>query len=166
MKPTLRPFVLLCALALCAPLVSAPLRAADVEPAPVPSMLPVPKIRAVVTHHAARIGGREIAYTATAGTILLTNEKDQPAASVFYVAYTADGLGVKSARPITFAYNGGPGGSSAPLHLGAFGPRMVVTASAVATRPAPYEIVDNADSLLDTTDLVFIDAVGTGFSRL
>ncbi len=123
-------------------------------------------MRTVVTHHSARIGGRLIAYTATAGTILLTNEKDQPAASVFYVAYTADGLGVKAARPITFAYNGGPGGSSAPLHLGAFGPRMVVTANGVATRPAPYAIVDNEDSLLDTTDLVFIDAVGTGFSRL
>jgi carboxypeptidase C (cathepsin A) len=128
--------------------------------------IPVPNVPAAVTHHTALIGGREIRYTATAGTIVLTDAKDQPAASVFYVAYTADGLGSKSERPITFAYNGGPGGSSALIHMGAFGPRTVVTTNGAATRPAPYRIVDNENSLLASSDLVFVDAVGTGFSRV
>jgi carboxypeptidase C (cathepsin A) len=120
----------------------------------------------VVTHHSARIGGRTIPYTATAGTIVLNDAKDQPAASVFYVAYTAEGAGPSARRPLTFAYNGGPGGSSALIQLGAFGPRTVVTADAATTPPAPYDIVDNTDSLLDVSDLVFVDAVGTGFSRV
>jgi carboxypeptidase C (cathepsin A) len=128
--------------------------------------IPVPNVPAAVTHHTALIGGREIRYTATAGTIVLTDAKDQPAASVFYVAYTADGLGSKSQRPITFAYNGGPGGSSALIHIGAFGPRTVVTTNAAPTHPAPYRIVDNENSLLGASDLVFVDAVGTGFSRV
>jgi carboxypeptidase C (cathepsin A) len=130
------------------------------------SSLPVPPARTVVTHHVATIGGRSVRYTATAGTILLTAANGDPAASVFYVAYTADDLGPRARRPLTFAYNGGPGGSSALVHLGAFGPRTVVTTNASATHPAPYDIVDNADSLLDKSDLVFVDAVGTGFSRL
>jgi carboxypeptidase C (cathepsin A) len=128
--------------------------------------IPAPNVPAAVTHHTALIGGREIRYTATAGTIVLTDAKDEPAASVFYVAYTADGLGSKSERPITFAYNGGPGGSSALIHMGAFGPRTVVTTNGAATRPAPYRIVDNENSLLGSSDLVFVDAVGTGFSRV
>jgi carboxypeptidase C (cathepsin A) len=128
--------------------------------------IPVPSVPAAVTHHTASIGGRQIRYTATAGTIVLTDAKDQPAASVFYVAYVADGLGSKSERPITFAYNGGPGGSSALIHMGAFGPRTVVTTNGAATPPAPYRIVDNENSLLGSSDLVFVDAVGTGFSRI
>ena len=128
--------------------------------------VPVPNVPAAVTHHVAHIGNRTFRYTATAGTIVLTNAKDEPAASVFYVAYTAEGLGSKAERPVTFAYNGGPGGSSALIHLGAFGPRTVVTTNAEATHPAPYSMVDNDQSLLDTSDLVFVDAVGTGFSRL
>jgi carboxypeptidase C (cathepsin A) len=140
---------------------TAPAGAAD-PPAPaIPAQIP-----AAVTHHVARIGGREIRYTATAGTILLTNDKNAPTASVFYVAYVADGLGPHEKRPITFSYNGGPGGSSALVHMGAFGPRMVVTTNASATHPPPYDIVDNDDSLLPSTDLVFVDAVGTGFSTL
>lgn len=113
-----------------------------------------------------QLDGRELAYTATAGTILLHDDKHQPTASVFYVAYTADGLGAAASRPITFLYNGGPGGSSALVHIGAFGPRMVQTANGIATPPAPYSMIDNPDTILDKTDLVFIDAVGTGFSRI
>ncbi len=136
-------------------------------PEPAPSAAPaVPKVITAITHHTAQIGGRAVRYTATASSIVLTNAKDQPTASVFYVAYTADDLGPKSRRPITFAYNGGPGGSSALIHLGAFGPRTVVTANAATTAPPPYAIVDNANSLLDSSDLVFIDAVGTGFSKI
>jgi carboxypeptidase C (cathepsin A) len=151
-----------CALALAPNL----LFAAGPDPAPSSAPLPIPAVPTAVTHHSARIGGRIISYTATAGTIVLTSAKDEPAASMFYVAYTAGGLGPTARRPVTFAYNGGPGGSSALIHLGAFGPRTVVTTNAAATPPAPYDIIDNADSLLDTSDLVFVDAVGTGFSRI
>lgn len=143
-----------------------PASAAAPEPSPSASPLPVPNVSIAITHHSARIAGRIIHYTATAGTIVLKNEKDEPAASVFYVAYTADELGPAARRPLTFAYNGGPGGSSALIHMGAFGPRTVVTTNAATTPPPPYDLVDNADSLLDTSDLVFVDAVGTGFSRI
>ncbi len=140
--------------------------AASPEPAAPAAVLPIPAETSAVTEHTASIGGKEIRYTATAGTLLLTNAKDQPTASVFYRAYVADGLGPHGRRPITFAYNGGPGGSSALIEMGAFGPRTIVTTNGAQTPPPPYDIVDNHDGLLDKTDLVFIDAVGTGFSRL
>ena len=135
--------------------------AAESAPAAAPA-----RSETAITHPTARIGTRAISYTATAGTITLTDAKDQPTANMFYVAYTAEGLGPTARRPLTFSYNGGPGGSSALVHMGAFGPRTVVTTNAAPTPPAPYTIVDNADSLLDTSDLVFVDAVGTGFSRI
>ena len=147
-------------------------RSARPSPTPTPTMAPspspiaTPKEEAVVTHHTMKLDGRELAYTATAGTLLLYDDKHQPAASVFYVAYTADGLGPSAARPVTFLDNGGPGGSSALVHIGAFGPRIVQTTNAAATPPAPYTMVDNEDTILDKTDLVFIDAVGTGYSRI
>ncbi len=128
--------------------------------------LPIPKERTVVTDHAATIGGALVHYKAIAGTILLRDAHDEPTASVFYHAYVATGLGPTARRPITFSYNGGPGGSSALVDVGAFGPRMVVTSNAEQSMPPPYQMIDNADSILDKTDLVFIDAVGTGFSRL
>ena len=140
--------------------------AAFADPDPSPAPLAVPNVPTAVTHHTAHIGGRDIRYTATAGTILLRNDKDEPTASVFYVAYAAEGLGRKDRRPLTFSYNGGPGGSSALVHMGAFGPRTVVTTNGAQTPPPPYDIVDNQDSLLPSSDLVFVDAVGTGFSRV
>jgi carboxypeptidase C (cathepsin A) len=128
--------------------------------------MPVTKPDTVTTKHTARIDGREIHYTAVAGTIVLRNGKNEPTASVFYVAYVAQGLGATATRPITFAYNGGPGSSSALIQMGGLGPRTVVTANAAQTAPPPYDIVDNDDSLLATSDFVFIDAVGTGYSRI
>jgi carboxypeptidase C (cathepsin A) len=119
---------------------------------------------AVRTKHSVSIGGRSIAYTATAGTLIIRDEKGQPQANVFYVAYTVDG-GKAEQRPVTFLYNGGPGSSSMWLHMGSFGPMRIETASPAATAPAPYKLIPNNDSLLDKTDLVFIDAVGTGYSR-
>ncbi len=127
---------------------------------------PIPKERTVVTDHEATIGGKLVHYKAVVGTILLHDAHDEPTASVFYHSYIATGLGASARRPITFSYNGGPGGSSALVDVGAFGPRMVVTANAQQSLPPPYQMIDNADSILDKTDLVFIDAVGTGFSRL
>jgi carboxypeptidase C (cathepsin A) len=132
------------------------------------------------------VEGHTIAYDAVAGTIIVhpkgwddaadpqvpKNPKDEigtatgPAvASMFYVAYFKQGVDPRT-RPLTFLYNGGPGSSTVWLHMGAFGPVRVVTKNDSHTPPAPYGAVDNAYSLLDVSDLVFIDAPGTGFSRI
>ena len=124
-----------------------------------------PEEKVVQTKHSIKIGGQEIKYTATAGTILLKLEDGTPKASVFYVAYTKDDVSDTTKRPITFTFNGGPGAASIWLHLGAFGPRRVEMGDAGSLLPPPYKLVDNEYSLLDLTDIVFIDPVSTGFSR-
>jgi carboxypeptidase C (cathepsin A) len=130
------------------------------EPAP-----PAPKEESSVTDHTIKLGGQTIPYKAAAATILLKNEKEEPTALIYYTAYTRSDVKDLSQRPLTFVYNGGPGSASLWLHMGAFGPRRVVTTDAEATPPPPYKLTDNANSLLDRTDLVFIDPVGTGFSH-
>jgi len=148
------------------------------------------KPEAVSSSSSVTIGGRAIAYQAIAGTFIVhpkgwddvprdpsAEKASAPAAeegaeprnptaeaSMFYVAYFKSGGG--ASRPLTFFYNGGPGSSTMWLHMGAFGPRRIVTATDVHTPAAPYSVVNNAYSLLDATDLVFIDAPGTGFSRI
>ncbi|MFC5582269.1 S10 family peptidase [Rhodanobacter terrae] len=122
------------------------------------------KESATRTQHSVSIGGHTIKYTATAGTLIIRDDKNEPQASVFYVAYTVD-TGKPEKRPVTFLYNGGPGSSSMWLHMGSFAPVRIETASPEATAPPPYHLVPNGDSLLDKTDLVFIDAVGAGYSR-
>ena len=124
-----------------------------------------PKPEQSVTQHSAVIGGVPVAYTATAGTLIVRNEKDEPWASMGYVAYVRKDAGPASRRPIAFCYNGGPGSSSVWLHMGALGPRRVVVVDAGPTPPPPYQVVDNAYSLLDKSDLVLIDPVGTGISK-
>ncbi len=124
-----------------------------------------PKEESSVTEHAVRVGGQTVPYKATAATILLKDEKGDANASLFYMAYNRSDVKDLSQRPLAFLYNGGPGSSSIWLHMGAFGPKRVVTTDAEATPPPPYGLVDNANSLLDKADLVFIDPVGTGFSR-
>jgi carboxypeptidase C (cathepsin A) len=109
------------------------------------------------------IEGKRVDYKAVAGTILLDDKKDQPTASIFYTAYFKKGAEAGH-RPITFLYNGGPGSATIWLHMGAFGPKRVVTADDQHTAPAPYGLVNNEYSLLDVSDLVFIDAPGAGFS--
>lgn len=126
---------------------------------------PPPEEKSVPSKHSLKIGGQEIKYTATAGTILLKLEDGTPKASIFYVAYTKDDVSDAGQRPITFSFNGGPGSSSVWLHLGAFGPRRVQMGDAGTLLPPPYKLVDNDASLLDITDLVFIDPVSTGYSR-
>ncbi len=111
------------------------------------------------------VGGHVIRYTAKAGTLILRDKAGKPTGEMFYVAYFKDGAHPDH-RPIAFLYNGGPGGSSAPLHIGAFGPVRVVTRSHTHTPSAPYQLVSNQYSLLDVSDLVFVDAMGTGFSRI
>jgi carboxypeptidase C (cathepsin A) len=125
-----------------------------------------PEEKMVQTKHTIKIGGQEIKYTATAGTILLKLEDGTPKASVFYIAYTKDDVSDTAKRPVTFTFNGGPGSASIWLHLGAFGPRRVEMGDAGALLPPPYKLVDNESSLLDLTDLVFIDPVSTGYSRV
>ena len=133
-----------------------------------------------------QIGGSSIGYQSIAGTLIVhpkgwddvprdpKSDKDNPGpgeearnpsaeASMFYVAYFKNGGGP---RPVTFFYNGGPGSATVWLHMGAFGPKRVVTSTDAHTPAAPYSIVNNNASLLDATDLVFIDAPGTGFSRI
>ncbi|MGB9429303.1 MAG: peptidase S10 [Gammaproteobacteria bacterium] len=122
------------------------------------------KVLNSVTHGSVTVNGETIKYTATAGTITLKNDKGDPTASMFYIAYTKDGTNADK-RPVTFAYNGGPGGSSVLVNLGGFGPMRVETTDAAPTPPPPYDLQSNPYSLLDKTDLVFIDAVGTGFSK-
>jgi carboxypeptidase C (cathepsin A) len=126
---------------------------------------PTPEDKVVQTKHSAHIGGQEIKYTATAGMMVMKTEEDAPKASVFYVAYTRDDVTDVAKRPIMFTFNGGPGSSSVWLHLGAFGPRRVDMGDAGALLPPPYKLVDNESSLLDVTDIVFIDPVSTGYSR-
>src|SRR6266852_3269272 len=119
----------------------------------------------VTTSHTATIGGEAIKYTARAGTMIMKDEDGKPLASVFFVAYTKDGAD-PGKRPVTYTFNGGPGSSSVWLHMGAFGPKRVAYKDdeGHAAIP-PYRLVDNESSLLDVTDLVFIDPVSTGFSR-
>jgi carboxypeptidase C (cathepsin A) len=125
----------------------------------------IPKAEKSVTRHTIVIGGSSIPYTATAGTLIVRNEKDVPYASMGYIAYTNNEVSDPGRRPITFAYNGGPGTCSIYLNMGALGPRRIVTNDASFIPPPPYEVVDNEYSILDKTDLVMIDAVGTGFSH-
>ncbi|MGH9412202.1 MAG: S10 family peptidase [Terriglobales bacterium] len=127
-----------------------------------------PKERAEVSHASVTIDGQTIQYTATAGTLLLYNKDQKPTASVFYIAYTKDGVSDPATRPVMFAYNGGPGGASALVDIGGFGPRRVdfPKPGDFAAYAPPYKLVNNDYSILDSSDLVFIDAVGTGYSRI
>ncbi|TAN27906.1 MAG: peptidase S1 [Castellaniella sp.] len=119
---------------------------------------------AAVTHHTLRLGGRALSYTARAGHLVAVDpDSSRPSAKIFYVAFTLDGDAAHE-RPVTFFYNGGPGSSSVFVLLGSFAPRRIRTSMPDFTPPAPYTLEDNPDSLLDRSDLVFINPVGTGHS--
>ena len=117
------------------------------------------------TQHSITVGGAAVNYTARSGTLVMKDEEGKPRASFFFTAYTKDGAD-PARRPITFTFNGGPGSSSVWLHIGAFGPKRVnyLDDAGHAAKP-PYRLVDNENTILDVTDLVFIDPVTTGFSR-
>ena len=116
------------------------------------------------TSHTLRLDGRELRYTATAGTLPIRLDDGKVAARMFFVAYTKDGEDVKT-RPVSFLYNGGPGSPTVWLHMGSFGPRRVQMGEDGVQPAPPYRLVDNEHSLLDVTDLVFVDAIDTGYSR-
>ncbi len=126
---------------------------------------PIPFIPDAVTKHTISLNGKTIAYTARAGTIQLRNKNHQPTARMFYVAYTKDHADAMK-RPITFLYNGGPGSSSMWLAMGSWGPVRVRIGNGTLTGPPPYQIVTNKYSLLNKTDLVFIDMPDSGFGRI
>jgi len=117
------------------------------------------------TSHTVRLDGREIKYTATAGTLPIRLDNGQVSARMFFVAYTKDGDDVKT-RPVSFLYNGGPGAATIWLHMGSFAPKHVEMAAEGFQPAPPYRLVDNENSLLDVTDMVFVDAVDTGYSRV
>lgn len=147
------------------------------SPAAPPAPAPPPEDTIVQTRHTLGIGGRELRYTVTTGTLVLREEAeksgdggltadgDKPRATIFFVAYTLDDAEPAS-RPITFAFNGGPGSSSVWLHLGLFGPRRVLLDDDGNAPPPPFRLVDNECTLLEQSDLVFIDPVNTGYSRV
>ena len=144
-------------------------------PAPNPAFF---KAQESVTQAGVTVDGSRIDYAAHAGTIIVhpkgwddatepqgKDKDNQAQASMFYVAYFKKDANPEQ-RPVTFLYNGGPGSSTVWLHMGAFGPKRVVTADDSHSPAAPYQLIDNDESLLDVSDLVFVDAPGTGFSRI
>jgi carboxypeptidase C (cathepsin A) len=118
-----------------------------------------------ITYHQITIAGKVLKYTATAGRLLLKPESGPAEAAIFYTAYTLEGENLHK-RPLTFIFNGGPGTATAWLHMGALGPKKIRLGSDGAVPAPPYVSIDNPDTVLDRSDLVFIDAPGTGFSRV
>src|ERR1051326_2225777 len=134
------------------------------RPAPPPGA-PLTEEKPVVTHHSIRLGARTLSYTVTAGMMPLRDEKGVIEANIFFLAYTVDNPPAGGRRPLMFSFNGGPGSASVWLHLGALGPRRVKMEDEGWLPASPYQLVDNEQTWLDFTDLVFIDPVGTGYSR-
>ena len=124
----------------------------------------VAEVPPIVTHHQITLDGKVLKYTATAGRLPIKRDDGKIEAEMFFVAYTLDGQDA-SKRPLTFAFNGGPGSASIWLHMGALGPKRVVMQSDGLMPAAPYRFADNPYTLLDKSDLVLVDAIGTGFSR-
>ncbi len=138
-------------------------------PAPAPPEKKPPEEKVSTTRHAITLDGQRVAYTATAGNVVLKDDDGTAKASVFYIAYTRDGEPGRApdpgSRPVTFSFNGGPGAASLWVHMGAFGPKKVARDDEGMALPPPVRMIDNEFSLLDVTDLVFIDPVSTGYSR-
>ena len=170
-RPTLVAALVFLGAALTAP-IFAQEHPADAKPEtakPESKDLPVPPENTAVTQHQTTLAGQPLHYTATAGNLLIKKKEDReeaekPYHSIFYVAYTLDGADAKT-RPVTFLYNGGPGSATIWLEMGSVGPVRVISQSPEPTNNPPYTVVPNEYTLLDKTDLVFIDAPGTGYSH-
>ena len=130
--------------------------------------IPVPEPKLFISNHQIMNGGKEIKYKAVASETYLKNKSEEPVASIWSVAYIREGIRNPATRPVTFVFNGGPGSASLWLHMGMFGPLLVKVQSDAKEDDgaAPYDLVTNKNGLLDLTDLVFIDPVGTGYSRV
>ena len=138
--------------------------AAPAGQSPAREVAPAVEQKPSQTSHAIRLDGRDIKYTATAGTLPIRLDDGKVSARMFFVAYTKDGEDPKT-RPISFLYNGGPGSASVWLHMGSFAPRKAQMADEGFQPAPPYQLVENENSLIDVSDLVFVDAISTGFSR-
>jgi carboxypeptidase C (cathepsin A) len=125
----------------------------------------IPKGEVSTTSHTARIDGKVIAYKALAGTMQLRNNDDEPIALHGFTAYIKEGVTDPKTRPISFVFNGGPGSSSIWLHMGVIGPKRAVVNDPGSTPGAPYTLEDNNSSILDVTDIVMMDPIGTGLSH-
>jgi carboxypeptidase C (cathepsin A) len=126
---------------------------------------PLVEEKPVVTKHEMHLNGRTLNYTATTGMMPIKNQQGEIEANLFYVAYSLDGVSDLTKRPLMFSFNGGPGSASVWLHMGCIGPKRVKMNDDGGLPAAPYQLVDNDQTWLDQTDLVFIDPVGTGYSR-
>lgn len=118
-----------------------------------------------ITHHSIKINGKILKYRAAAGYMPMKDEKDKPMASIFFIAYTREDTRKDPARPITFAFNGGPGAAATGIHLGGTGPKIARSSKEGFPLPPPYQYVDNENTWLEFSDLVFVDPVSTGYSR-
>ncbi|MCU1263376.1 MAG: peptidase serine carboxypeptidase [Bryobacterales bacterium] len=132
---------------------------------PKPPETPKADEKPVVTNHQIQFGGKPLKYTATTGLMPIKNNAGETEAEMFFVAYTRDDAGPANKRPLMLIFNGGPGAASVWLHLGAVGPRVVKMLENGAMPAPPFQLVDNQNTWLDQADLVFIDPVGTGYSR-
>jgi carboxypeptidase C (cathepsin A) len=130
-----------------------------------PASAPIPPEQSSVTEHTLVLDGETVPYRATAATMHLVDGDEEPIGSLYYTAYTRTDVD-SSTRPIAFIFNGGPGSASMWLHLGAFGPKRIVVNDSGHTPPPPYDLADNPGTLIDVADMVFIDPIGTGFSRV
>jgi carboxypeptidase C (cathepsin A) len=128
-----------------------------------PKTADMPDEKPSVTHHKITVRGKTLQYIATAGRMPIKNEQGRTEAQMFYVAYTLDNPGPK--RPLTVAFNGGPGSATVWLHMGCFAPKRVKMQPNGFMPAPPFELEDNQNTILDKTDLVFVDAIGTGYSR-
>ena len=135
------------------------------EKPPEKDIYAAPPTKPVITRHKVIVGGKEIGYSATAGQLPIMNDAGETEAQIFFIAYTVDGSVPGSRRPLLFVFNGGPGAASVWLHLGIVGPRRVQMLADGKMPPPPFRLVDNEFTWLDKADLVFIDPVGTGYSR-
>ena len=137
-------------------------KSADAKPA---EKRPEKEEPPVVTRHEIHVGGKALKYTVTTGLMPLKDAKGDIEAHIFFIAYTLDGVADTSRRPLMFSFNGGPGSASVWLHLGAIGPKRVMVLPDGRMPAPPFHLMDNEYTWLDQTDLVFIDPVGTGYSR-
>jgi len=145
--------------------VAPPARAQEAKAPETEQTVPAGEPELSVTDHSITIDGRRLDYTVTTGYMPMKTEAGETRANMFFMAYTKDGVDDVSRRPITFVFNGGPGSSSVWLHLGTCGPKRVLMNDDGTAPPPPYTLVDNESTWLTHTDLVFIDPVGTGYSR-
>jgi carboxypeptidase C (cathepsin A) len=137
----------------------------EAEPSKPETTKPLAEEKPSLTRHELRANGKTLNYTATAGTMSLKNDQGEIEANLFYVAYTLDSVTDVAKRPLMFSFNGGPGSASVWLHMGCIGPKRVRMNDDGSLPAPPYQLVDNDQTWLDQTDLVFIDPVGTGYSR-